>query len=166
MKITITKNRYRRWVVTCPRLFRLREAITLHMTRHPTSIRPFSVETLSVQLAADGSVVFDGTLSLRDPNQVFGPHIKQLHKSVMAEGLKELTVDVTKLGYVNSSCLLIFLDWARWIEAEPAHQRYTLRFITRPGIAWQQLLFPTMQRICSGHVKVEVLAPSGRTRTA
>ncbi|MFO0659965.1 MAG: hypothetical protein U0165_09070 [Polyangiaceae bacterium] len=126
------------------------------MTRPLLNIPSCEVETLRLSVSKDAVVVLEGTLTMRDPGERMTPFLRAVHEAAVNERRRELQVDVTKLTHVNSSSLFVFLDWARWIAAEPVDQRYVLHFQTRPGVAWQQLTLPTMQRICAGYVKLSV----------
>lgn len=126
------------------------------MTRPLLNIPPCEVDTLRLSVSKEGVVILEGTLTMRDPGERLSPFLRSVHEAAVNERRRELQVDVTKLPHVNSSSLFVFLDWARWIASEPLESRYVLHFLTRPGVAWQQLTLPTMQRICAGFVKLSV----------
>lgn len=118
------------------------------------AIPPLSREGFSCTVTSDGVFWMQGAIQMRTPAEMLGPHLRTVHDAAVADHVRELIVDVTQLSYVNSSSLFLFLDWARWISAEPQANRYVLHFYARPRVNWHQLALPTMQRICSGYVKV------------
>lgn len=95
-----------------------------------------------------------GTLQTRTPSRELAAFLKQIHETSTQARLGEVRVDVTQLVHVNSSSLFLFIDWARWIAAVPANNRYTLAFLVRPGVSWQHMMLPTMQRICVGNIRI------------
>jgi len=126
------------------------------VSRNPVAGLSLSTEGFQCKGAADGTLVMSGTLQMRAPSETLSPFFKQIHEAALMARLGELKVDVTRLVHVNSSSIFLFIDWARWIAA--ADGRYTLHFVIRPGVSWQHLTLPTMQRICVGSIRVSTVA--------
>lgn len=83
--------------------------------------------------------------------------MQKVHEAILEAKIKEFHVDVTQLHHANSSSLFLFIDWARWIASVPQPERYRLNFRTHVEVSWQQLSLPTMQRICSGYIRVTIV---------
>ena len=99
-----------------------------------------------------------GKMQFRSPSEVLGTWLRELHEAILQARIREFHVDVTELHHVNSSSLFLFIDWARWIATVPQSERYHLNFRTHRNVSWQHLSLPTMQRICSGYVRITLVA--------
>ena len=111
-------------------------------------------EGFRCKVGPDGLITMEGTLQTRTPSRPLADFLKQIHETSVQARLSEVRADVTQLVHVNSSSLFLFIDWARWIAAVPAASRYMLTFLVRPGVSWQHMMLPTMQRICSGNLRL------------
>jgi len=128
------------------------------VNRNPIAGLSLETEGFQCRGSADGTLLMSGTLQMRAPSERLSPFFKQIHEAALLGRVGELKVDVTRLVHVNSSSIFLFIDWARWIAAAPDDVRYTLHFVIRPGVSWQHLTLPTMQRICVGSIKVSTVA--------
>lgn len=117
------------------------------------AVAPLTAERFEIVVTAPRALALKGEIAVRDPVAEFGPHVRRIHDA--AVGGAELLVDVTGLGFVNSSGLRLFLDWVAWIAAEPAERRYPLRFRTRKGATWQNAAFPAIVMLGAGNVTTE-----------
>ena len=73
------------------------------------TLKGLSLETVSLELANDGSLQIQGTITLPKPTEAIGPYLDQVHKAVVADGRKEDRVDVTRLTFVNSAAIRLFV---------------------------------------------------------
>src|SRR5687768_16660479 len=119
------------------------------------TISPISIEGL--EMAVDGATVrMSGTITMRSPSQVLQPHLKKVHESALADGVESLTVDLTKLTFVNSSSMRLFVDWTVWLKDQPAEKRYRLVFVTDGAVAWQRKSFPVIRSLAPDIVEIRV----------
>lgn len=100
------------------------------------------------------AVSMRGTIAIADPGLVLGACFRGLHQAALADGLKELRVDVRLLTFVNSSAIRLFVDWSTWVaSAGPAG--YLLRFCTDRRITWQRTSFAVLQSLGGKAITVE-----------
>ena len=92
------------------------------------------------------SVVMRGTIAIPDPGLVLGGCFRRLHEAALADALRELSVDVRQLTFVNSSAIRLFVDWSSWV-AGAGPQGYLLRFRTDRRITWQRTSFAVLQSL-------------------
>lgn len=109
----------------------------------------------SFGIAIDGQVVrFTGTLSIRNPSEVVTPFLRRVHDAATRDGLKQLTVDIMQLRFMNSSSIRSLVDWVEWIRREPEGKRYVLDFLTRPDVLWQKTTLTAIQSLGGEQVVV------------
>jgi hypothetical protein len=83
----------------------------------------------------------------------------RMHTEALRLAVKEVTVDLTELEFMNSSCFKTFVSWLDEIgKLEPA-SRYTIRFISNPTILWQRRSLHALSCFAVDLVKVDS-APS------
>lgn len=87
-----------------------------------------------------------GTIAIADPGLLLGGCFRRMHESAIADGLRELRVDVRQLTFVNSSAIRLFVDWSSWV-AVAGSQGYLLRFRTDRRITWQRTSFAVLQSL-------------------
>jgi hypothetical protein len=92
------------------------------------------------------SVAMRGTIAIPDPGLLLGACFRRLHEASLADGLRELSVDVRQLTFVNSSAIRLFVDWSSWVAIAGAHG-YVLRFRTDRRITWQRTSFAVLQSL-------------------
>src|SRR5689334_25407663 len=98
------------------------------------------------QIHAEGDVVrFSGVLSMRNPSDVITPFLRRVHAVAVSAGVKQLTVDIVQLRFMNSSSIRSLVDWVEWIRGEPESKRYVLDFITKSDVLWQKTTLMAIQ---------------------
>lgn len=93
-----------------------------------------------------GRLVLEGTMATQNPAADLGPFLKALHQAVVRDRLPEMVVDVTKLTFVNSSAIRLFVDWTTWIRKEETSP-YRLAFVTDSALTWQKTTFPVLKNL-------------------
>ena len=80
--------------------------------------------------------------------------IPQRPREDAPRGLREVTVDVRKLTFVNSSAIRLFVDWATWVrDQEP--DAYVIRFRTDRRITWQRTSFSVLQSLAPNAIVID-----------
>jgi len=51
----------------------------------------------------DHAIHFSGVISVRSPGETVTPFLRKVHDAAVEAGVKSLTVDITKLRFMNSS---------------------------------------------------------------
>jgi hypothetical protein len=87
--------------------------------------------------------------------QAFGAFIREAEAAAVAAGLREVTIDVRELEFMNAVCLREVAAWVSRLQALPPDTRYRLRFVTDPGRHWQRLSLPMLK--CFGTELVELV---------
>ena len=111
-------------------------------------------ETLKLRIDPPKGVVMSGTLTSKDPSAELGPFLRAVHEATLADHLSELQVDVSALGFVNSSAIRLFVDWAGWIKSSRTGS-YKLRFATARNITWQKTSFMALKSLAEDVVSIE-----------
>jgi hypothetical protein len=114
-----------------------------------------AAEGLRVRHVAPNMVELRGAIALRDPKTELGAWFSALHAAALEDGLAELSIDVRELGFVNSSALRVFVDWATLVRGEPEARRYRLRFVSDPRITWQKTALGALTALLPDVVTVE-----------
>ena len=113
----------------------------------------------TVDLSIDGEKLnLSGTITALDPSNELSPFLRKLHDKVVEASAPELCVDVSKLTFVNSSAIRLFIDWAMWVKAEETTRRYRLRFVTSRGVTWQRTSFAALKSLAGDVIEIEVVA--------
>jgi len=107
---------------------------------------------LSSSVEAGGKVSLDGTIVVQNPSAELGPFFKALHEAATLDHVAEMVVDVTKLTFVNSSAIRLFVDWSTWVKKQSEGSRYVLKFLIDPQITWQKTSFPVLKNLAKGVV--------------
>ena len=102
---------------------------------------PFrAVAELSVSAhQADGEVVLQlsGTADLRVTEQL-SEVLLTIHEVASIRQVRRVTVDMTDLEFMNSSCVKSFVSWLAGIHGRNESIPYKVRFLSNPEILWQR----------------------------
>jgi hypothetical protein len=113
------------------------------------------VEGLTVRSSAPHTIELVGSIALRDPKAELGSWCAAVHAAAVADGVAGLRIDVRELGFVNSSALRLFIDWATLVRAEPEARRYRLHFVSDPHVTWQKTALGALTSLLPDVVAVE-----------
>jgi hypothetical protein len=69
---------------------------------------------------------------------VLDQFLTSLHEQTRQRDLRKVVVDVTKLAFLNSSCLKSLVSWIIKIKALPPDQRYQVTFLSCQELNWQK----------------------------
>ena len=120
---------------------------------NPSSLKPPTVTGVESRVTPEG-VVLSGSITSKEPDRSLGIFFRRVHDAALKDGLKELSVDVRGLSFVNSSAIRLFIDWAIWVSQAGAGA-YRLRFLRNPSVTWQRVSFPAIAQLASAHVVLE-----------
>ena len=123
------------------------------MSQKLRPIDPLILDGVEISVE-DHAVHFDGVISMRSPGETVTPFLRRIHDAVIEAGVKALTVDITKLRFMNSSSIRSLVDWVEWIRGEPELKRYVLHFVTKPDVLWQTTTLSAIQSFGGKHVVV------------
>jgi hypothetical protein len=78
---------------------------------------------------------FTGVADLRVQDQLMA-FLESTHRAALTLRTPEVTVDVTALEFMNSSCLGEFVRWIEWVQDGSA--AYRIRFVANRKHRWQE----------------------------
>jgi hypothetical protein len=89
---------------------------------------------------AEGAAVLDRFLAL-------------LHRQALALELREVTLELEELAFINSSCLKAMVAWIYKVDTEG--QPYKIVLIRNSALHWQRTSLATLQRLAPEIVVLE-----------
>ena len=113
-------------------------------------ISPFhhpGVQILPKSTAKGIELEFIGEISMENPSKVFFPHIEKIHQEALEHGASEVRLNLTKLSYLNSSGILMFMKWVKMIQGAPPDSRYMLHIVYSKTIVWQRVGMRTLRKM-------------------
>jgi len=116
------------------------------------TVAPLTHRSFAVRVESVGRLVFEGTITPRDPEQALIPHFARVH--ACAAGGGDLVLDVRKVKQINSSALGLFIRWVAWINAEPVVRRYRLVVLADPGVLWQRANLKPLEMIAPDAIRI------------
>jgi hypothetical protein len=99
-----------------------------------------------------GRVRFAGT-GEAEGAKVLGDFLALLHDEATAQGLGEVTIELSELDFINSSCLKAMVAWVYKVDTEG--RPYTIRLLRDAALHWQRTSLATLQRLAPEVVFVE-----------
>jgi len=113
------------------------------------------VDGFNAELTLPSLLYLSGVLAQSEPGKLVGPFFEDLHRAVVADGLREIIVDVRQLTFVNSSAIRLFVDWAARLRASSETEAYVIRFRTDRRITWQRTSFLVLQSLAPRQIIIE-----------
>ena len=111
--------------------------------------------SFELSITPPNTVAMSGTIAIADPGLVLGSCFRRMHEAALADGLRELSVNVRQLTFVNSSAIRLFVDWSSWV-AIAGPKGYLLRFRTDRRITWQRTSFAVLQSLGGKAIALDV----------
>ena len=121
------------------------------------SIGPIDVGELEGWADRDGpglTLRLVGNADLRAA-QAFALFVRQAESAAIDGRLREVTIDLRQLEFMNAVCLRELAAWVSRLQAMPEATRYRLRLVTDPRRHWQRLSLPMLK--CFGTELVELV---------
>jgi hypothetical protein len=69
---------------------------------------------------------------------------------------EEVTVDVRRLEFMNSSCLKSFVWWICAVQEQEGHGRYRIVFLSSPAVGWQRRSLNALARMANEIISIQV----------
>ena len=114
------------------------------------------VDGMTIAFAGPAELKLTGTIAMKDPREALGRFLRKVHEAVLADGEKDVVVDVAELKFVNSSAIRLFVDWAMWLK--DGSTPYKLRFKSDRSIAWQRTTFAALLSLAKNTLSVELVS--------
>jgi hypothetical protein len=77
-----------------------------------------------------------------------------VHEEAQGRHIPEVTVDVRKLEFMNSSCLKCLVAWISRIQDSPPSRQYRVSFRSSPALFWQKRSLQALSMLASDLVSV------------
>lgn len=84
---------------------------------------------------------------------VLGRFLGVLHDQAIAAKWAEVTLELERLEFINSSCLKAMVAWIYKVDTEG--RPYTIRLIRDAGKHWQKTSLATLQRLAPSVVIIQ-----------
>lgn len=78
-----------------------------------------------------------------------------LHAEAQRRALTEVSVDVRRLEFMNSSCLKSFAWWIGTVQDQPAEGRYRIVFLSSPTVYWQRRSLDSLAGMAGDIISVQ-----------
>jgi hypothetical protein len=112
-------------------------------------------------LRVEGETVFvAGEIDQLSSRDFMAGFLEIVHNMALGEALAEVKVDVTALGFLNSSGIKEFLSWILRRNRIPPEKKYRINFLFDPAVAWQPVTLPRLRDLDPDGI---VLTPVGRS---
>ncbi len=108
--------------------------------------------TLGPVPGAQGRVRFAGT-GEAEGAAVLDRFLGLLHQQALARELREVTLELEELEFINSSCLKAMVAWIYKVDTEG--RPYKIRLLRDASLHWQRTSLATLQRLAPEVVVVE-----------
>jgi hypothetical protein len=78
-----------------------------------------------------------------------------LHAEAVSHHVREVTVDLRDLEFMNSSCFKAFVSWVGRIEDLDTEQQYRIRFLSDPKKHWQERSLGALACFATHLIRIE-----------
>jgi hypothetical protein len=82
-------------------------------------------------------------------------YLKQVHLEALRLNVSEVSCDLQKLVFMNSSCFKSFVVWIDTVKTSPV--RYRIAFKTNPNLHWQRRSLEALRRLAANIVTIETM---------
>lgn len=110
---------------------------------------------VTLNLAPEGKLTLTGTIATRDPAEGIAPFFRSVHNAIIADKLKAFKIDLSRLTFVNSSAIRLFVDWVTWVNSEPTDHRYKVTIIMNPQVTWQKTSLGVLKSLAHDVVELQ-----------
>jgi hypothetical protein len=107
-----------------------------------------SVQGTNMQVALTGTA----DLTVKRQLDYF---LHNLHAQAQKRALGQVSVDVRRLEFMNSSCLKSLAWWVGAVQEQPPDRRYRIVFLSSPTMYWQRLSLGNLANLAHDIISVE-----------
>ena len=100
-------------------------------------------------------IAFSGTGDM-NATALLSEYLKQVHLEALRLNVAEVSCDLQKLVFMNSSCFKSFVVWIDTVKTSPV--RYQIAFKTNPNLHWQRRSLEALRRLAANIVTIETMA--------
>ena len=120
-------------------------------------IDPIEQEKIKISAVSspeNGTVSFDGDIDMADPSPLLDPLFEKLHSQALEDSASSVTLDFSRLTYLNSSGIKAVAKWIMRLAAVPDAKKYKIKIIHNPDTTWQVTSLPTLTYLVPGSVEI------------
>ncbi len=99
-------------------------------------------------------VALTGTADLTVKRQL-DYFLHNLHAQAQRQALGEVSVDLRRLEFMNSSCLKSLAWWVNTVQEQPPERRYRITFLSSPTMYWQRRSLNALANLAQEIISVE-----------
>lgn len=86
----------------------------------------------------DAILYISGIITSQKPGEFLDPYFTDFNEKAAKSGLKEITVDIRELSYLNSAGIRSLVDWILAMEELPADKKYKINILCSSQHQWQK----------------------------
>ena len=127
----------------------------------PVSLPFESLEELNVRAFVDEGVLtlrLTGTADLRVATDL-AALLREIHQQARSTGVHEVSVDMTELEFMNSSCFKGVATWISMLQRAETGSSYRIRFLSNRSILWQRRSLHALSCLAPELVSVDASPP-------
>jgi hypothetical protein len=123
-------------------------ALTIESIVKPSfSLTPsFADGKLCIKFAGNADMAATSTLAV---------YLKSVHNEALQLAVREVTVDLTELYFMNSSCFKSFVTWIESAASGGATGSYRIKFMANSKLHWQRRSLEALRCLADHIVSVQ-----------
>jgi hypothetical protein len=116
------------------------------------------VKREDIQMYVNGTTLsITGNVSMTNPSDILEPYITKLHKKIVEEGIRKVTLDLTRLVFLNSAGIREIVNWILLVNSLPEEKRYSVHIKYSSKYLWQESSTSTFVYLNPDFVSKEVI---------
>lgn len=109
------------------------------------SIKVDPVKKGGMEFKTEGTTIFiSGCVNHPTPGVFIEPFINEVHCKILEQKIKEITVDITDLRFLNSAGIRELVDWVMKLNTLNEEEKYKIKFLCSSEYQWQESSMSTL----------------------
>ena len=100
-------------------------------------------------------LAIQGDIDMEDPSLEITPYLLEIHGHIVQGGKKNVSLDFTELGFMNSSGIRSFVTWFMKLNELDEERMYKIKLIYDKSVTWQDSSIPVLQKLQPDNITVE-----------
>lgn len=101
------------------------------------------------------SLQFSGQADSRDGQDLF-QYLLDAHVEALEKKVSEVRVDITNVGYMNSSSLSAFVGWVGELQKVEAPRRYRIVLLGKSDKRWQLISLKALAKLAPDQISLSL----------
>lgn len=119
-------------------------------------LKPVKREDLQMNVRGT-TFSISGNVNLTNPADLLEPYIMELHNKLVEEGIRKVTLDLTRLAFLNSAGIREIVNWILLVNSLPEEKRYAVHIKYSSKYLWQESSTSTFVYLNPDLVSKEVI---------